>query len=87
VAFDRFEKGRPALRTSGLLAPRASEAAEPGRLERVAQADATVICQMRDARGFIVRRIQLADGQCQEQVINPYTGAVVSVAPSPCTAC
>ena len=46
-----------------------------------------VICATRDARGFIVRRLQLPDGTCQEQVINPYTGAVVEVRASACTRC
>ncbi len=45
-----------------------------------------ILCQYRDAKGFIVRRVRLANGQCQEEVINPYTGAT-TIRPAHCTPC
>ena len=87
IGFDRFGTGAPrAAWLDGLpgLGVRPASAEVPGLL---AQAEPTVICVTRDARGFIVRRLQLADGKCQEQVINPYTGAVVEVREAACTKC
>ena len=78
IGFDRFEK-------SAHAGPAAAFAAEVPRL--LAQADPVVICVIRDAKGQIVRRLQLPDGKCQEQVINPYTGAVVEVRAAACTKC
>ncbi|HEY7434743.1 MAG TPA: hypothetical protein VIE41_06350 [Methylomirabilota bacterium] len=88
IGFDRFDTG--AQRAARLDGPadfwvRPAAAAESPRM--LTQAEPVVICVTRDARGFIVRRLQLADGQCQEQVVNPYTGAVVEVRPSACTKC
>ena len=88
IGFDRFEKGAQAGPAPGGFAgfsvPQAAAADVPPVL---AQADSVVICVTRDAKGLIVRRVRLADGTCQEQVINPYTGAVVEVRPSTCTTC
>jgi hypothetical protein len=87
IGFDRFGTGAArAAWLDGLpgLGVRPAAAAVPSLL---AQAEPTVICVTRDARGFIVRRLQLADGKCQEQVINPYTGAVVEVRAAACTKC
>jgi hypothetical protein len=64
---------------------RQAAAAEPPRV--VAQAEPVVRCVIRDANGLIVRRLQFPDGKCQEQVINPYTGAVAEVRASACTKC
>ena len=88
IGFDRFDTGaRQAAWLHGLpgFGVRPAAAAEVPRM--LAQAEPVVICVTRDARGFIVRRLQLADGQCHEQVINPYTGAVVEVRPAACTKC
>ncbi len=52
-----------------------------------AQAEPVVICVTKDAKGNIVRRLKLASGQCQEQVINPYTGTVIEVRAAACTTC
>jgi hypothetical protein len=89
IGFDRFDtETRQAAwldRVPG-LGPRPASAAEGPA--RVAQAPPPpVICVTQDAKGNIVRRLQLADGQCQEQVINPYTGAVIEVRPAACTKC
>jgi hypothetical protein len=88
IGYDRFDPTKRAAwldRVPGLGAAPASAAEGPAR---VAQAPApTVICVTQDAKGNIVRRLQLADGQCQEQVINPYTGAVIEVRPAACTKC
>jgi hypothetical protein len=88
VGFDRFDTGtQRAAMMEGLpgLFTRQAAAAE-GRLI-LAQAEPVVICVTRDAKGFILRRLQLPDGKCQEQVVNPYTGTVVEVRPSSCTKC
>jgi hypothetical protein len=97
VAFDRFDEGGeraagadwppgpPVRRASAAEPPRAAGAAAS---RVVAQAPSpVVICVTRDAKGNVVRRLQLPDGTCQEQVINPYTGMVVEVKPSACTKC
>jgi hypothetical protein len=81
IGFDRFERGAQA---DGFSLAQAA-AAEAPRV--VAQADSVVICVTRDAKGQIVRRLRLRDGKCQEQVINPYTGAVVEVRLAACTKC
>jgi hypothetical protein len=88
IGFDRFEPGaQRTAATDGLptFSIRPAAAMEAPRI--VAQAEPVVICVTRDARGFIVRRLQLPDGKCQEQVVNPYTGAVVEVRASACTKC
>jgi hypothetical protein len=86
IGFDRFDAGRTAM-TDGppALSVRAAAAAEGARM--LVQAEGVVICVTRDANGFIVRRLQLPDGRCQEQVVNPYTGKVVEVRPAACTKC
>jgi len=90
VGFDRFDTGaQKRAWLDGLpgFTVRPAAAAEGPRVLAQAPAEATVICVIRDDKGLIVRRLQLADGQCQEQVINPYTGAVVEVRPAACTKC
>ncbi|HEY7869163.1 MAG TPA: hypothetical protein VIF59_08045 [Methylomirabilota bacterium] len=88
IGYDRFDPTKRAAwldRVPGLGPGPASAAEGP---PRVAQAPPPpVICVTQDAKGNIVRRLQLADGQCQEQVINPYTGAVIEVRPAACTKC
>jgi hypothetical protein len=86
IGFDRFDAGRTAM-TDGppALSVRAAAAAEGARM--LVQAEGVVICVTRDANGFVVRRLQLPDGRCQEQVVNPYTGKVVEVRPAACTKC
>jgi hypothetical protein len=86
IAFDRFERGAQAP-PGGLAGSWISPAAAAEIPRVLAQADGTVICVTRDAKGLIVRRLQLPDGKCQEQVINPYTGAVVEVRAAACTKC
>ncbi len=44
----------------------------------------TVICQRHLGEGRILRRIQYEDGQCFDEVINTYTGALISRDPAPC---
>jgi hypothetical protein len=88
IGFDRFEQGAPrAAMLDGLSGFSVRQAAAAETPWMFAQAEPVVICVTRDARGFIVRRLQLADGKCQEQVINPYTGAVVEVRSAACTKC
>jgi len=53
----------------------------------IAQTAPVILCQYFDANGFLVRRMQLPNGQCQEEVINPNTGVVVTVRLAPCTPC
>jgi hypothetical protein len=88
IGFDRFDAGaqRSAM-TDGwpALSVQAAAAAEGAGM--LVQAEGVVICVTRDANGFIMRRIQLPDGRCQEQVVNPYTGKVVEVRPAACTKC
>ena len=88
IGFDRFEGGAQRAATlDGLpgFSIRQAAAAETPRI--FAQTEPVVICVTSDLRGFIVRRMQLPDGKCQEQVINPYTGAVVEVRSAACTKC
>lgn len=88
IGFDRFQGGAPSAATpDGLpgFSIRHVAAAEPLRM--FAHAEPVVICVTRDAKGLIVRRLQRPDGTCQEQVINPYTGAVVEVRAAACTKC
>ena len=88
IGFDRFDAGakRTAM-TDGLpdLSVATVAAAEGSPI--LVQAEGVVICVTRDANGFVVRRLQLPDGRCQEQVVNPYTGKVVEVRPAACTKC
>jgi hypothetical protein len=88
VGFDRFETGaQRATSMDGLPGLFTREAAAAESRTILAQAEPVVICVTRDAKGFILRRLQRPDGKCQEQVINPYTGAVIEVRPSACTKC
>jgi hypothetical protein len=88
IGFDRFDAGaqRSAM-TDGwpALSVQAAAAAEGAGM--LVQAEGVVICVTRDANGFIVRRLQLPDGRCQEQIVNPYTGKVVEVRPAACAKC
>lgn len=87
IGFDRFATTpRTALR-NGLPRWAVGEAAAAESPPMIAQGSPVVLCVTKDAKGFIVRRVQLPDGKCQEQVINPYTGAVVEVRPASCTKC
>jgi hypothetical protein len=72
VAFDPFVKE--------------AYADETGKGINLFAQNETILCQYRDANGFIVRRIRLSNGRCQEEVINPYTGAT-TIRPAPCTPC
>jgi hypothetical protein len=88
IGFDRFQGSEQQAVTMESLpgfSVRHAAAAEPPRI--VAREEPLVICVTRDAKGLIVRRLQFPDGKCQEQVINPYTGAVVEVRASACTKC
>jgi hypothetical protein len=43
-------------------------------------ADAQVLCVFKDRSGKIVRKVAVAPGKCQDEQIDPYTGAVSVVA-------
>jgi hypothetical protein len=43
-----------------------------------------VLCQKRLGEGRILRRIQLPDRTCVDEVINTFTGVVVERRPAPC---
>ncbi len=47
-------------------------------------AEAQVLCVFKDKSGKIIRRVLIAPGKCQDEQIDPYTGAV-SVAPGNCS--
>jgi hypothetical protein len=88
IGFDRFDTGAPrTAMTDGRPGFWVREVAAAESVRMLAQADGVVICVTRDANGFVVRRLQLPDGRCQEQVVNPYTGKVVEVRPAACTKC
>jgi hypothetical protein len=88
IGFDRFDTGAPrTAMTDGRPGFWVREVAAAESVRMLAQADGVVICMTRDANGFVVRRLQLPDGRCQEQVVNPYTGKVVEVRPAACTKC
>ncbi|HEY7652951.1 MAG TPA: hypothetical protein VIG07_09035 [Methylomirabilota bacterium] len=88
IGFDRFETGAPrAAIMDSLPGGSVREAAAAEGPWMLVQAEGVVICVTRDAKGLVVRRLQLPNGQCQEQVVNPYTGKVVEVRPSACTKC
>jgi hypothetical protein len=44
-----------------------------------------VLCMFRQPDGKIVRRVRLNTGNCVDEIINPYTGAIVTVRPAPCS--
>ena len=67
--------------------PVAAAEAERRPMLAQAQAEPVVICVTKDAKGNIVRRLKLPGGQCQEQIINPYTGTVIEVRAAACTTC
>ena len=87
IGFDRFDTG--ARRAARLDGP-------PGFWVRPAARGEPADARAGGARGHLrhagcpgVRRPAPAAGrwECQEQVVNPYTGAVVEVRPSACTKC
>lgn len=43
-------------------------------------ADSEVLCVFRDRSGKIIRKVTVAPGKCQDEQIDPYTGAVTVVA-------
>jgi len=63
------------------IARAAAQDREPasGRTPAVA-----VLCTFRLPDGKIARRIRLKSGSCSDEIINPYTGAVVAVRPAAC---
>lgn len=88
--FFRWIEFNNALTQTSYLSPGVREAFAASQnppLDQLAQSGTTVICQRRDANGFIVRIIQFPNGSCEEEVINPFTGAVVSRKSAPCTRC
>jgi hypothetical protein len=91
ISFDRFGSTQRTATRDGQPRRAVQEAAAAESTREgpwmMVQANAVVICVTKDANGFIVRRLQLPDGKCQEQVINPYKGTVVEVRPSSCTKC
>ena len=87
IGLDRFGTTQRTARRNGLPRWAVGEAVAAESPRMIAQGSSVVICVTKDARGFIVRRLQLPDGKCQEQVVNPYTGRVVEVRPSACTKC
>ncbi len=50
----------------------------------IAQGSKTVICQRWLKNGLLLLRVRYSDGQCFDETINTYTGAVVSKTPAPC---
>jgi hypothetical protein len=60
-----------------------AEDVRPGTPLVMAQT-ARVLCQKWLAKGLIKRRVQLANGQCQDEVINPRGGRVVERRGAPC---
>ena len=50
----------------------------------VAQGSRTVICQRWLRDGLLLLRVRYSNGQCFDEVINTYTGAVVSSTIAPC---
>ncbi len=53
-----------------------------GPLRSLIAADNQVLCVFRDGSGKIIRKIAVAPGRCQDEQIDPYTGAVTVVAAS-----
>ena len=51
---------------------------------QVAQAGQTIICRKRLDGGLLLIRISYPNGQCFDQTVNTYTGAVISTVPAPC---
>jgi hypothetical protein len=50
----------------------------------LAQSNYSVICQRFLGSGELLRRIRDRDGNCFDEIINTYTGAVISSKPAPC---
>jgi hypothetical protein len=59
-------------------------AAEPSVSFRVTQAGTTIICRKRIDNELMLIRIRYPNGQCFDQTVNTYTGAVISTVPAPC---
>lgn len=47
----------------------------------------SVLCQQWLEQGYILRRIQYANGQCFDETINTYTGEIISRVPATCGNC
>jgi len=50
----------------------------------VVQGSRTVICQKWLRDGVLLLRVRYSDGQCFDETINTYTGAVINRVPAPC---
>jgi len=62
-------------------------AAELPALDQAQQSDSNVLCQTTLPDGTIKRVIQQPDGQCVEEIINPYTGEIISRNTVTCYTC
>lgn len=74
-------------RAAGLLDGLISEVAADHGARRHAKEKAPVakvLCQKWLPRGYVMRRVQLADGNCYDEVINPRTGRVMERRSAPC---
>ena len=62
-------------------------AVESPLLKQTDQSTSNVLCQTMLPDGTIKRVIQQPDGQCVEEIVNPYTGEVISQTTVACYSC
>jgi len=68
------------------LVPAAHAAVAEIDAMQVKQSAPTVICQKVIADGRLLRRLRYSDGRCEDEVINTYSGEVVSTESATCDA-
>lgn len=83
ISWAEITKENRAVSSVSLLVKEAA-AEQSTPLFEVAQAGPMVICQKWVGRGLLLMRIRYPNGQCFDQIINTYTGAVISTVPAPC---
>lgn len=69
-----------------LLMPAAHAASPEVDAMQVKQSAPTVICQKIIADGRLLRRLRYSDGRCEDEVINTYSGEVISTTSATCDA-
>lgn len=85
IALDALKKSEATEEQFwGFLLQQAWATEKKLHLKRLAAETVRVLCQKRLSHGFIKRRLQYANGQCQDEVINTRNGKVVERKNAPC---
>lgn len=80
----RWLEGKSLLMSADAGPIAAAAASDATTVAAAGNAPVAVLCTLRQRDGKIVRRVRLANGGCADEVINPYTGAIVALRPAPC---